>query len=371
MPDFAYFILTLFFALAGGLVSRKLKLPAGAMLGALAAVVIFNLLSGAAYVPRDSRVVLQILAGIVLGSGIQKKDVLALRSLLKPTLILISSMIVINLAFGYLMYQAGGLDLATALFATAPGGLTDMALIADEIGADMLQVSSLQLFRILFIFATLPALFIRITSKHRIKAAASNLNPDLQRLAQKNTNPLRQKTRSNQQAAQYTKFSLRSMGLTTLAAVLGGLLLWRIGVNAGALIGSMLAVAAFNIKTNRAVCPRNLRTGVQIAAGAFIGQSMDKEGLIAMQALLIPMLIMVASILTFTLFVSFCMKRLTELDLATCLLASAPGGLQEMALIADDLNGDPAKVIVLQTTRLMTVIIFFPTMLIAAAKLFI
>jgi uncharacterized membrane protein AbrB (regulator of aidB expression) len=45
------------------------------------------------------------------------------------------------------------------------------------------------------------------------------------------------------------------------------------------------------------------------------------------------------------------------------MFASTPGGLQEMALLADDLGADTTKVTILQTARLMCVISFSPAMI--------
>ncbi len=397
MIDLGYFLLTLLIASAGGFIGYKLKLPAGTMLGAMALVIAFNLMTDRAFLPSNSRVVLQIMAGAVLGAGISKRDVFMLRHVIKPSIILITSMIFINLVFGYLMHRFGGLDLKTAFFATAPGGLTDMSLIADEIGADMIQVSSLQLFRILFIFAILPFLFRRIIKKrsnqkqldtNSKKSESSRLQylggySDSAERQSSLENPVKPclgskgldrqtveiKKEKTQAAKKNGPSRLTCLPITLVAAACGGLLLWYLGVNAGALIGSMLAVAGLNVLTKYASCPSFLRVGVQTAAGAFIGQNLNKDGLQSLLLLGIPMLIMIVLILTYTLLVSSLMSRFTRLDPITSLVASSPGGLQEMALIAEDLKGDPAQVIVLQMLRLMTVIAFFPTILIAVASL--
>jgi uncharacterized membrane protein AbrB (regulator of aidB expression) len=45
------------------------------------------------------------------------------------------------------------------------------------------------------------------------------------------------------------------------------------------------------------------------------------------------------------------------------MLASIPGGAQEMSLLAEDLGADVPKVTLLQTFRYVSVIVVFPTML--------
>ncbi len=360
MDTVGWILLTLLIGLIGGLISYRLKLPAGAMLGAMLFVIVFNLISDHAYLPRDSRTVLQIFSGVLLGSRIEKKDLQTLKTIVRPSLVLIVSMVILNLIFGFAMHRIGGLDLATSLFATAPGGMTDMALIADELGASMIQVSSLQLLRLLVIFATLPAIFLRLTRRRRQPIRTGQAN--LQNLAAP-----ADKTPAVQDQAY--PFQWRNLVLTILVATGGGLLLWMMKINAGAMIGSMLAVSLFNIRTGKATSPRLLRFAVQCAAGAFVGQTVNRDSLAILSQLLIPMVIMVAAVFIFTAITAFSMYRLTRLDPITCLIASAPGGLQEMSLLAEDLNADPAKVVVLQTVRLMSVIILFPTILTAVSQL--
>lgn len=104
-------------------------------------------------------------------------------------------------------------------------------------------------------------------------------------------------------------------------------------------------------------------------AGAFVGQAITRDSFGLMTGLLLPVLIMVASVLIFMLVISACLIWLSKLDRATCILASAPGGLQEVSLMAVDLNADAPKVMVMQTTRLMVVIALFPTLLSGVAEI--
>ncbi|MDD2580109.1 MAG: AbrB family transcriptional regulator, partial [Eubacteriales bacterium] len=97
MDTVGWILLTLLIGLIGGLISYRLKLPAGAMLGAMLFVIVFNLISDHAYLPRDSRTVLQIFSGVLLGSRIEKKDLQTLKTIVRPSLVLIVSMVILNL----------------------------------------------------------------------------------------------------------------------------------------------------------------------------------------------------------------------------------------------------------------------------------
>lgn len=156
-------LLTVLAALCGGLIGRSLKIPAGTMLGALLFVVLMNVFTDRAYVPGDFRPWIQMTSGALLGSGISRRDIKELKHLLVPGIIMLIGMLLFNLAFGYLMFRFSTLDLATCLLAMAPGGMTDMSLIAADLGGDMAVVTILHLVRLLVIYAVLPWIFTRLS----------------------------------------------------------------------------------------------------------------------------------------------------------------------------------------------------------------
>ena len=351
-------VLTLITAACGGFLGRKLKIPAGAMMGALLFTILLNVFFDQSYVPADFRPWLQMLSGILLGSGIRRRDVRELRYLILPGIIMIIDMVVLNIVFGYLMYRFSSLDLATSLLATAPGGMTDMALIAAELGGEMMPVTILHLARLLIIFALLPWIFARLREYQATSGKSADGRSAADLADALKVEPISESKKT---------FFCNSI-LTAAAAAGGGILLWQLGVNAGAMIGSMLAVAALNLATGRARSTWKLRLGVQILAGAFVGQNMTRQNLGLMLELLVPVLIMIISVLVFILVVSLTLIWLSRLERATCILISAPGGLQEVSLMAIDLDADAPKVMVMQTTRLMVVIALFPTLLTTAAE---
>ncbi|MGI6038825.1 MAG: AbrB family transcriptional regulator, partial [Eubacteriales bacterium] len=151
--------------------------------------------------------------------------------------------------------------------------------------------------------------------------------------------------------------------LMLVTAAVGGIIVHSLGIAAGAMIGAMIASAACCMFFGRTPFPKTLLLGMQIFAGAFIGIQLDREGLAQMSALGMPLLIMVVGIFFFVFLVSFLLHKITGLDLTTCMLSSTPGGVQEMALLSEDIGGDTPKIAVMQTARLISVILFFPSML--------
>lgn len=343
-----FFLATLAAACAGAWIGKQVKIPAGAMLGAMVGVAVFHIFTGWGRFPSELKTVVQILSGALIGSKVSRKDVAALKKILLPTAILLLFMTLMNLTLGISIYKLGGLDIATALFSASPGGLTDMALLAEELGANSTYVTLLQLVRLLTIFSFLPPIIKRVLKKQLAAAQARGEAP-----AEPTVQP---RGLSRQQQLCY-------FAETMLAAAIGGLALHFLHVTAGAMLGSMLAVAAWNIATGRGYFPRPVSDAAQVASGALLGLKIDMTSVLGLAGLAVPALLVMAGVLLFSLLTGYVMHRLTRLDLATCLLASTPGGLTEMSLLSEDLGADTPKIAVMQTARLLYVVAFFPTMI--------
>jgi len=135
------------------MLGNKLKLPVGGMLGSMAAVIAFNLIvQPPIFVPVELQVALQLAFGPVIGSRITRGDMVGLKRLALPAVAMLVCMLGINIIFGTIMYRFSTLDLATSLFATAPGGMLDMAIVSADFGANSAYVALLQLSRLMFIF---------------------------------------------------------------------------------------------------------------------------------------------------------------------------------------------------------------------------
>ena len=152
-------LITLVLGFTGGYFGKKLKLPVGGMTGALIFVIACKLLTDAGYLPRDSKTILQIFSGALIGSRVMKSDVVALKNLWRAALLLIVGMILLNICSAFLMNTSSALDFQTAFFSSAPGGLQDMALIAPEFDADPVIVSICQICRVLYILTIIPSLY--------------------------------------------------------------------------------------------------------------------------------------------------------------------------------------------------------------------
>lgn len=160
-------LITLIVAAAGGLLGVKLKIPAGAMIGAMFSVALFNILSGKASIPVNFRLVAQMVVGGMIGLKFTKETIYQLKELIVPAIILVVGFMIFSVALGYLIYKVTGLELMTALFSTSPGGLTDMTLIADAYGAETPKIAVMHMMRLVSVITILPIVIKALT--HYIK----------------------------------------------------------------------------------------------------------------------------------------------------------------------------------------------------------
>lgn len=339
--------LTFAAALAGGWCGRKSRIPAGTMVGAIIGTAIWNIVTEAAYIPGGTKPILQIAGGILLGHTINRSSIALMRKTGKAVFILLAGLLLLNVTLAAMIHLVFSLDFVTALFATAPGGVSDMALIAEDFNADTGVVSIMQLFRMFGIYLIYPPVLKKL-AKDSPKAAGTD-----GKAADESSS-----TRI------YTENEKRvNIMLTIFAGILGGLLLKQTGIPAGALVGSVAACSVLNIFTGRAAIPDMVRFPIQAGVGALIGAQMTLESVISLKELAGPIVIMIAGFMIYTFLCAIWMHRGSGLDFTTCLLALTPGGIQETSLLAQELGGNMAVVIVMHTVRLVAVICGFPILL--------
>lgn len=338
-------LLTLLIAAAGGLTAKKLKVPAGAMTGAVIAVAAFGLLTEKSSFPVECKTYVQFFSGALVGVKITAKDVMDMRKMVLPAIVQIFSMLMLNTVFGLLMHFWGGLDIPTAFFCSAPAGMQDMALIAADYGANTLYVSIVQMLRIVCIVTFMPAFYKFIIRRKNVMPAA----------------PAQKHPQAAGQAEPSAANGLWRFVLTAAAAVAGGSLFKFWGVKSGALIGAIVAVACLSIFAKLAYLPRFVKTATQICAGAYVGAQMNERAIELLPNLLVPIAIMLLGMFVFVYFAGALMRRISKLDWLTCLLVSTPGGIQEMSLMAQEFECDSTKVALMHVVRIMAVIFLFPS----------
>ena len=376
-------ITTLLVAALGATVFVKLKVPAGAFLGAMIFVVTFNVLTDFATFPVNASPYVRIFAGALIGSRMTKSDVIELKTILFPAVLLVFGMLVLNLSLGYGIHRLTGLELSTALLGSAPGGVQDMALIADDLGANAAQIALLQTVRILAILGILPTLLTAFCKRYlrnspdsgtgtaeKRKTEPAEGNPAALPAANADvTGDTKEVTKEDSTGRKKDRFEgwhrkdVLAFARTMVFAAIGGLLLNMTDLPAGAMVGAMLLTVLSTILIRPAYVPPGVRTVVMTCAGALIGSGVGADDLIRLGEIIVPAAILVVVLLIANFVFGILIHKITKLDLITSLFASAAGGMTDMALISDTLGADAPKVAILQLLRLICVITMFPTVL--------
>ena len=145
---------------SGGFVLSRFKIPAGAMIGAMLAVVLFKLILQRNWpVPRNFGLVVQVIVGVMVGVSFHPDMLKNLGKILIP--VTSSTFILVGIGFllALIYAKTGLLDLKTAYLGTSPGAMAALVFMALETQSNATVVATFHFFRIFFIVLTAPLLF--------------------------------------------------------------------------------------------------------------------------------------------------------------------------------------------------------------------
>ena len=253
----SHLLLTLGAGAVLGLAFLRLKVPGGMMVGAMVGVAAFNIGTGLAYMPATARLAAQITAGAFIGASVEKRDLRRMPKLIKPALILLGGMLILNLAMGLVIHALSGLDWMTSFFCAVPGGISDTPIIAADMGADAGDVALAQFSRLVAGIGIFPSLILAMT-RHDPQGEEG----------------------AHQAGAADRQKDPASVALTNAVAAVCGFIGKRSGVPVGALLFAMLGVIALKLLTDRAAVPLWLKRLAQLLSGAYIGSSMGARPLL-------------------------------------------------------------------------------------------
>ncbi len=150
--------------------------------------------------------------------------------------------------------------------------------------------------------------------------------------------------------------------MTLIAAILGGAIFTLLHIPVPWLLGPMIfMVIGTNIMKRKFVWHSSIRNAGMMIVGYTIGLSMTISALQEMALQLPSMLVMTLLLLLFCAGVAYIVSKLSNSDYSTSLLASIPGGLTQVIMLAEETKGiNLAVVTVTQVTRLMIIIIITP-----------
>lgn len=226
---------------------------------------------------------------------------------------------------GYILSVLGGTDRTTAVFASVPGGAAEMAVLGERFGARVDQVAAAQSFRILLVVVTIPSVF-----------AALGLHGADPFLA--------------------SSSEVRWLALIMLLSVtaVAGLLLTRLDVPNAFVLGALVVTIPLTVAgVSTSAMPRELLNGAQLLLGCALGSRFNRSFLARAPRFIAAVVVTVALAMGISVLFALFMARLTGIHPATLILATAPGGIAEMAVTAKVLELGVPMVTSFHVTRVI------------------
>lgn len=340
--------ITLAIAAAGAWIGKRLRLPTGALLGAMVFVGAYQLLFGYALCPKPFKIISQGLIGSLIGTSISAADVRRLKRLTLPSAAMLLLLLLFSIGMSALLVHTTDMDLMTALCATVPGGIADLSILGSEMGGDPALIATVQTVRLMTVVLAIPQLVKLGTGRARATPA--------------------QQVRKAEQAV--PERPARQMLITLALGLSASAAGYLLRIPAGTITLPLLATAAYHLATGKGYVPARWRSAAQTFNGAMIGTYFNASVLTGLRASIWPILGILLAYLLLNLVMAAALRRIDRtMSFATAMLATAPGGMSDMGIIAAELGGDLSTVSFFQQLRYSAVILCAPLLLKAAAAL--
>jgi membrane AbrB-like protein len=314
----------------GGTVFQLLSLPLAWMLGAMVATTIAAMTGAKVALPNSFRTVFASIIGVLLGSAFSPG--------LVDQVSTFGGMFVVQLLFtllsttlGYQLHRRyGRLDRKTAYFSSTPGGLSEMTLVGEAMGADPRIVPLNHAVRILLVVMLIPFFF------RYVEGLAVPTAPP---------------------AGPIGALAAGDAALLTACAVIGHLVAKRLRLPAYALIGPMMLSGAVHLLGwTTAKVPSPIVAAALCVIGTGVGcRFMQRLALAVMVRVIARAAVVAVAMLSLTVAVAAVASRIVGLSPYSVFLSIAPGGLAEMSLIALALGTDTAFITIMHFLRVTTV----------------
>ena len=239
----------------------------------------------------------------------------------------------ISLLVGWLTSRRTGVGLINGLIGSIPGGLSQMAVICEEIeGADVAVVTLMQITRLLTVVFTVPLLAIYGLSHDSSKvintAISTNLDP-------------------------------WTLALFTVVVIFSAQLARIIKFPTPYLMGPVFGTIALIIGGYTPPhLPQVIIALAQITIGIRMGADIKFDGLENWKSIVLYSFGGVITVILASLGVDYILTKVYQISFLTAFISTAPGGMVEMGITAITVHADISLVVAYQLFRLLSMLIF-------------
>ncbi len=316
-------------AAGAGQLLASMQVPAGRFLGPMVAAIAFALSGCTVRLPKVAFQGGQSVIGLMAAHSITTGVLVALTQAWPEMIFATVSTIALSLTVGLAMAHFGDLPGTTAIWGSTPGAASAMISMGEQYGADGRVVAAMQYVRVVCVVVcgALVSHFMGITSTHALAVAST---------------------------MQWLPFT-------------GGLVVIAIGIvfgnrlPAGALLIPLALGAVLQLTGVLHIALPGWFTALAMAAiGGYVGLRFDRPTVLYVLKRLPTMICCSMLLIAVSAALAYVIALLLHKDYLSVYLATSPGGLDSMAIIAVDSQADVSLVLAMQALRLFTVILVGP-----------
>ncbi|CAH0292978.1 AbrB family transcriptional regulator [Erwinia aphidicola] len=317
-----------------GFILQTFHVPAALLLGPMIVGVVMGLCGATIRIDKRIFVLCQAVLGCMIAQSLSP-------SILQPLIAdwpIVLAVLILTLAAsalsGFLLVRFSSLPGPTGAWGSSPGGASAMVAMAGDFGADTRLVAFMQYLRVLFV-ATAAAIVARIGLGDSAHAADTDWFPALG-----------------------SPFAA-TIGVMLLGAFLGQ----KFRIPSGALLlPAIIGATLHSSGTLSLQVPEWLLALAYALIGWTVGLRFTRPVFLLALRTLPQMVISIIGLMLLCGSMAWMLTKTLHVDMLTAYLATSPGGLDTVAIIAAGSRVDMAFVMAMQTLRLFTILFTGPAL---------
>lgn len=280
----------------------------------------------------------QAVIGVAIGATFTPSSLAVLASDWGAVAASVVTVLGLSLGAGWALGRLGGVTPATAALGTLPGGASGMVAMSEDLGADIRLVAFMQYLRLLLTVLSVTLVATLLPAGPEAPRALASLN-------------LRAPTPGG-------------LAATAALALIGALLGPRLHLPAGALVFPLLVAAllgAFGVGVRP--WPSPALDAAYAVVGLRVGGRFDRESLRLARRIAPAVFGFVAALMAACAALGALITAVSDIDPLTAYLATAPGGMDSVAIVALDTGANTSIVLGIQLARVLVVILVGPMLI--------
>ncbi|MFC0270795.1 AbrB family transcriptional regulator [Metabacillus herbersteinensis] len=324
--------------LLGGLIFLFLNWPLPWILGPMTTLILWKSSTYRdVYCPNLLKNSSFIILGIYFGLSFTKETFLTVGPYLFPFLLTTCILVAISIANSIIISKFTNVDVVTSVFASIPGGLSEMVAASESLNANTALVTIFQTVRLLTVVFLVPFSVLHLFPTDMRGGPFETVSAE-------------------------EVSSVFSYGWFILCGFVGWLL--RKKLPAAFVIAPLLTTGVLNVlEVSLPGIPVLLLIFAQLTIGISLGSKITIQDIVKGGKYCGFYFGSTIILILVSFGLGYLLSAQTVLDLPTAMLSLAPGGLVEMVLTATAVKADPAIVSSLQFIRLLFIIIVVPALL--------